>query len=47
MSFVPISVLVPQFNSSKYYSIHPKGTSYGRLRVEMPARLDLEPKSYF
>jgi len=47
MSFGPISVLGSRFNSSKYNSIHPKGTSCGRLRFETRARLDLEPKSYF
>jgi hypothetical protein len=47
MSFGPISVLASRFNSSKYSSIHPKGTSFGRLRIETLVRLDLEPKSYF
>jgi hypothetical protein len=35
-------VLLSRFNSSKYNSIHPKGTSYGRLRVETRDRLDLD-----
>jgi hypothetical protein len=47
MSFGPISVLDLRFNASKYSRIHPKGTSFGRLRVETQFRLDLEPKSYF
>jgi len=42
MSFVPISVLISRFNSSKYNSIHPKGTYFGRLRVETRDRLDLD-----
>ena len=45
--FGPISVLVPCFNSSEYFSMHPKGTSCGRLRVEVRARLELEPKPFF
>ena len=47
MSFGPNPVLGSRFKSSKYKSIHPKGTSFGRLRVETRARLDFEPKSYF
>ena len=46
MSFGPISALDPGFKSSTYWSMHPKGTSFGRLRVETWIRLDLEPKSY-
>ena len=42
-----MSVLVPCFNSSEYSSMHPKGTSWGRLRVEVRARLELEPKPFF
>jgi len=47
MSFGPISALSLSSNSSKYKSIHPKGTSCGRLRIETQSCLDLEPKSYF
>jgi hypothetical protein len=42
MSFVPNPVLDSRFKSSKYNRIHPKGTSYGRLRAETQVRLDLD-----
>jgi len=41
MSFGSISALDPGFKSSTYWSMHPKGTSFGRLRVETWIRLDL------
>jgi len=46
MSFGPNSVLGSRIKSSKYYSIHPKGTSFGRLRIETRDRLDFEQKSH-
>jgi hypothetical protein len=45
MPFGPVCVLVPYLSASKDGRIHPKGTSFGRLRVEIRDRLDMEAKS--
>ncbi|MBT8369547.1 MAG: hypothetical protein KJO34_01205 [Deltaproteobacteria bacterium] len=42
MPFAPNPVLGSRIKSAKYGSIQPKGTSYGRLRVETLARLDFK-----
>ncbi len=42
MSFSPNSVLYFRFKFSKYCSIHPRGTSCGRLKVETRYRLDFD-----